>query len=457
MKKQITISILILLAILFAGVTPAFAQLGQSDVSSFTIQNVDTSTATVTVMFYNDAGTLFTPTVLNQGKTNPFTLAPGESWEIYVPAIPTAQLPYGRYSVVIESDVRVATIANLLGQGTVNFNGSYSGFSESASTFYLPGVVFNYYGWYSLISAQNVGSSAANITVNITCADGTTGTLSATGVQPFASHHFVLKTDTPTGFTAATKCNGSAVITSANPIVVTDNQSVPAVGNTQSYSGVISGSPTVYAPALYNKYYGWDGSLNIQKIGAGNTTVTATYSDGGTSTCNLTDAVPGCLMYMPVVHPVTGKFAATITNSANLDLMVIANAANGKQAQTYNGVSSGTGSLSVGIPSLMKSYYNWNTSFTCQNVGTTSTSLHVVYDGFTGSAYDTLTLGPGQNVEKVTALEGFLPAGYRGGAIITANTAGSQIACIVNFNNPVEQNGTAHPGDWSMSYNAFNR
>jgi len=451
MKKYIHISIFILIAMLFATVSPAFAQLGQTDVSSFTIQNVDSSVATVTVMFYNDAGTQFTPTVLNGAKPNPFTLAPGESWEIYVPGIPLAQLPNGRYSVVIQSDVRVATIANLLGTGDVNFNGSYSGFSDSATTFYLPGVVFNYYGWYSLISAQNVGSTAADITLTITCANGTVGTLQATAVAPYASHHFVLKTDTPVGFTASTKCNGSAVITSSNDIVVTDNQSVPAAGNTQSYSGVSSGSTDVFLPALYTGYYGWNASLNIQKLGAGNTTATVTYSDGGSSTCALTDAVPACLLYMPTEHPTKGYFGATI--NASLPLMVISNAANGSQAQTYNGVV--VGGLSVGVPSVMKSYYNWNTSFTCQNVGTTTTSLHIVYEGYVTGAYDTASLLPSATKEIFQPAEAFLPAGYQGGATVTANTPGSEIACIVNFNNSVQMGTTL--GDWSMSYNAFNK
>jgi hypothetical protein len=158
---------------------------------------------------------------------------------------------------------------------------------------------------------------------------------------------------------------------------------------------------------------------------------------------------------MPTYHPATGKFGATITNSAGLDLMVIANAANGKQAQTYNGVSSG--SMAVGIPSVMKSYYNWNTSFTCQNVGTTTTSLQIWYAGYAGNIYNTAPLAPGENIEKVTFMEDFLASGHHGGATVTANTPGSQISCIVNFNNPAEMSGVAHPGDWSMSYNAFNK
>lgn len=453
MKKVSIIATLTILTILFAAVTPAFAQLGQTDVSSFTVQNVDSVDATVTVHFFNDDGDEFTPTVLNNSQPNPFTLTPGESWEVYVPGIPEAQLPSGRYSVMIESTANIATIANLLGQGNVNFNGSYSGFNSAAPTFYLPGVVFNYYGWFSLISAQNVGSTAADISLTITCADGTVGTITATGVEPYASHHFVLKQVTPTGFTSSTQCNGSAVIASANDIVVTDNQSVPTAGNTQSYSGVATGSPVVYIPALYHSYYGWNSSLNIQKLGSGNTTVTVEYSDAGTSTCNLTDAIPACLLYMPTEHPASGYFGATISNSADLDLMVIANAANGSQAQTYNGVD--MGSMSVGVPSVMKSYYNWNTSFTCQNVGDIATTLHISYDGYAGNAYNTASLTPGETIEVYTPGESFLPAGYQGGATVTANTADSEIACVVNFNNSVEMGSTL--GDWSMSYNAFNK
>lgn len=456
MKKFKYIAILSILAMLFTAVSPAFAQLGQTDISSFTVQNIDTIVASVKIHFFNDSGTEFIPTQLTSVapiQPNPFTLDPGDSYIVYVPSIPAAQLPDGRYSVMIESTARVATIANLLGQGTVNFNGSYSGFSEAASTFYLPGVVFNFYGWYSLISAQNVGGSLTNITLTITCSNGAIGTITATDVKPFASHHFVLKQTTPTGFTSSTSCNGSAVITSTSgDIVVTDNQSVPAYGNTQSYSGVSSGAPEVFIPALYTNFYGWNASLNIQKLGAGATNVSVAFSDGGSASCSLSDSMPSCLLYMPTVHPAKGAFGATVT--ASLPLMVIANAANGSQAQTYNGVYSG--SMSVGIPSLMKDFYDWNTSFTCQNVGSTTTTLNIVYEGYPGNVVTSAALVPGATTGEVyTPSVLFLPAGYNGGATVTANTAGSEISCIVNFNNGTQMFSSA--GDWSMSYNAINK
>lgn len=454
MKFTKVLPLFAILALLFVAVTPVYAQLGTTDISSFTVQNIDAVNASVTIRFVSEAGAVTTPATLNSGKTNPFTLIPGESFEVYTPGIAITDLPSGRYSVVIESTAQVVAIANLVGQGSIYFNGSYSGFDSGATTFYLPAVVFNYYGWYSLISVQNVGSAATDVTVTITCSDGTTGTLTATGVPANASHHFVLKSQVPTGFVAATSCNGSAQVTSTTqPVVVVDNQSSPAGGNTQSYSGMSAGSSSLYAAALYKGYYGWNSSLSIRKIAAGNTTVTITYSDATTSTCALTDAAPGCSLYMPTAHSASGLFGATITSAPAMSLVAVVNAANGSQAQTYNAVGSGTGT--VGIPSVMKAYYGWSTSFTCQNVGSTATTLHIAYDGFAGNAYDTASLAGGATVEVYTPGEAFLPASHQGGATVTANTAGASIACIVNFNNATQMGSTV--GDWSMSYNAFNK
>jgi hypothetical protein len=455
MKNFKSLSILIVLAMLFVAVMPAYAQLGETDISSFTVQNVDTTTATVTIHFYDEDGVETTPAELNKSQTNPFDLDPGESFEIYLPGIPDTELADGRYSVVIESSAKVVTIANLVGQGSINFNGSYSGFDAGASPFYLPAIVYNYYGWYSLISVQNVGTDAADITVTITCNDGTVGTLTATDVPVNTSYHFELKDPAflPTGFTSSTKCNGSALVEADQDIVAVDNQSVPSGGNTQSYSGVAAGDPVIYVPALYNSYYGWNGSINIRMLGSADTTVTTTYSDSGSSECDLTAAAPSCLLYMPTEHAGHGYFGATITSDTNAELVVVVNAANGAQAQTYNGVGGGSGA--VGIPSVMKAYYGWNTSFTCQNVGTVATALTISYDGFTSDEYDTTSLAAGETVEVFQPNETFLPNGHVGGATVTAVASGAEIACIVNFNNAGQMGSTV--GDWSMSYNAFNK
>jgi hypothetical protein len=247
------------------------------------------------------------------------------------------------------------------------------------------------------------------------------------------------------------------MVTSTQDIVAVDNQSVPNAGKTQSYSGVMTGGTTLYAPALYKNYYNWQGSLNVQKVDPGNTTVTVTYGDGGSSTCDLTDNKPGCLFYMPLEHFDNGYFAAKIESSNSVNLVGVANAAtNGSQAQTYNAVTGGTNSVS--IPSVMKKYYGWDTSFTCQNIGSFPTALKLAYDKY--GERTTEVLQPLKNIEVYTPLEPLLAnvpstTNLQTSVTVTAVNTAASITCIVNFTNPV--NIPKAPGDWSMSYNAFNK
>jgi hypothetical protein len=154
MKK---LAVLILLASLVA--VPAYAQLGDTDNSSFVIQNLGAGPATVTVTFYNEAGNPFTPNPILTGVANPFTLAAGQKQDIYMPAV--LGLADGRYSVVIESTEPIGVVANLIGQsagGAPFYNGSYSGFDMGATTIYFPSTQYRFYNWNSLMSVQNTHS-----------------------------------------------------------------------------------------------------------------------------------------------------------------------------------------------------------------------------------------------------------------------------------------------------------
>jgi len=437
------------LGLIFGTLSSAHAQLGSTDRSSFSIQNIDSIPATVTISFVDAAGTKIAPPVLNGGAANPFSLPPGDSFEVYVPGIPA--LADGRYSVVIDATAKVSAIANIAGQGTKNFNGSYSGASTGATRAFLPSVVYNFYGWNSLISVQNAGSGTANVSLKLVCnGGGAAVTQTIDAIPPGASRHLDFRSNPPGGLSQNTSCSGSAEFTSNQPIVVVDNQSVAAAGNTQSISGAPAGAPKLFAPALYTSYYGWNSSLNLRKVQSGNTTVTVKFSDGGSKTCTLSDLTPGCLLYMPNAHVGDGYFAATIESKPPLGLVAVVSSANGSQAQAYSAVASG--SSMVGIPSLMKDYYGWSTSLTCQNVGTIGTKLRVHYTGYGGSDYATTTLAPGATIERFTGGEAFLPYGFRGGAQITALTPGAKVTCIVNLNNASK--AATEAGDWSMSYNA---
>jgi hypothetical protein len=448
------LSLLVAMALLMVAVVPAFAQLGDTDVSSFTVQNISGGLATVTIQFVSETGAVTQPVSLGSGITNPFTLADGASKNIYVPSVPG--LSSGRYSVIISSTAKVIAIASVSGTGTRRFTGNYTGFSTGASPFYLATFAYDFYGWYSLISVQNLGGGPANVTVTLKCnGSPTTGTLSKTNLASMASVTWALKNTTPTGFTAGvTKCGGSAVITSTQPVVATDSQSKPLAGNTNTFSGVASGSPTLYIPTLTNNYYGWSHSLSIQKLDAGSTTVTIDYSDTVTnSTCNLTDAQPSCQLYIPSVHPATGQFGAILTTSPSKNIVAVVTSSKSTLSSAYNGV--GEGSNTVKLPGVNKAYYNWNSSFTCQNVGSTATTINISYEGYPGNAYSPSTvLNKGDTLPIYVPGEAFLPSGYAGGVTVKANAVGAVISCIVDSTNASWTN-PATPGDWTQGYNGF--
>ena len=481
MKKVLSIAFVLVLVL--ATASAAFAQLGDTDNSSFSIQNLGTADATVTVTFYAEDGTAYTPTVLNLGQPNPFTLAPGAGWEIYVPAIPAAELPDGRYSVVIESTEPVAVIANLIGDTvSYDFNGSYSGFEAGADTIYLPSIFYNYYGWYSMVSVQNVGPDPVDVEVDYYQGDVLIAKHTAAGVPGFSSVHFDWETDLPTvepgqALPDPNEAPLSAVVLATGNVVAVDNQTVPAAGYMQSYNGFLAGATTRYAPSLFSSYYGWFSSLLIQNVGAADTEVTVTYNDGVTADVfTLAPKQANQLLYRGDLTPGHGTevaFAATITTDGEPVVAIVNQASwpgaptfpHSDQAQTYNTFAAGY--LTWGLPTIFQKYYNWDTSFSFQNVGGGPTDVTVIYSEnlnpagapYAGCTFTVTGLAAGASVEfyqpnhHITPPAGCaaLPNDYQGN--VTLASTAEPIVAQVNETNDVEKVNSA--GDWSMSYNGF--
>ena len=115
MKTKIVVPMLLAVVLILAFAVPARAQLGDTDVSQFTVQNISGGTVTVTVTFYDESGTPHTPATLNSAGTitNPFSLQDGKSQQIYVPDVPG--LLDGSYAVEISSTGPVVAMAGLAG------------------------------------------------------------------------------------------------------------------------------------------------------------------------------------------------------------------------------------------------------------------------------------------------------------------------------------------------------
>jgi len=470
-------ALIVVLALMAVVVPAASAQLGDCDRSSFSIQNLGTSTATVTVYFYDEAGTEYQPVDLGGGQPNPFTLAAGAQYQVYVPGIPS--LADGRYSVVIESTEPVAVIANMIGYtgacGAGNwpaFNGSYNGFDAGAATYYMPSIVYAYSNWNSLISIQNVNATAADIEITIKDPrDGTEDVKSWTAVPAFASVHLDLETEgAALGLVAG--LNGSAIVESSLPVAVTDNQTSygGGFGLTQTYNGFATGATTFYAPALYKMYPAagaWRSSINIQNVGAATTNVTVSFSDGGVDMAcanNPLDPGEGCLLLMVNRTDGDTQFSGVITSDSE-PVVAIVNASNGnkKEAQTYSAIAGGGGAATISFPLVMKYYPGpaggWDTNFLVQNIGAADcTSLTVDYsdDPNSGAVGPTYTyagpIAPGAFVSVYQPGDTYLPANWNMGSVAVTCDNGQPLGGIVNETNHI--NNTSN-GDWSMSYNGF--
>jgi hypothetical protein len=232
-----------------------------------------------------------------------------------------------------------------------------------------------------------------------------------------------------------------------------NNNNKPLVGATNTFEAAANGADTLYIPNLMKNYSGWNSALTIQKLTAGNTTVTVTYSDGDADdTCNLTDAVPSCKLIMANTHGLDGRFSAVVTTTG-ADVLAVAGST--KSPQGWSGGTSGVaaGSAEVAVPNVSKAYYGWNSAINCQNIGSVDTSLNVSYSGYEGSAYNTSVLAQGESIQIQVFSETFLSAPWQGGATITGNAVGAEIACTVGNSNG---NG-AYPGDWTSQYNAYNK
>jgi len=473
-----TLKALILVVALLAVVVPAAsAQLGDCDRSSFSIQNLGTSTATVTVYFYDEAGTEYQPADLGGGQPNPFTLAPGAQYQVYVPGIPS--LADGRYSVVIESTEPVAVIANMIGYtgncGPGNwpgFNGSYNGFDAGAGTYYMPSIVYAYSNWNSLISIQNVNATTADIQITIMDPRGNPDVVESwTAVPAFASVHLDLETEGAVlGVVAG--LNGSAIVESSLPVAVTDNQTAYGGGNglTQTYNGFAGGATTFFAPALYNMFpaaNGWRSSINVQNVGAGTTNVSISFSDGGADmACSNNPLGPGesCLLTMVSRADGGNEFSGVISSDAE-PIVAIVNASNGnkKEAQTYSAIADGSGAATVSFPLVMKFFPGptggWDTNFLVQNIGAAACdALTVDYSddvstGAVGPSYSIAgPIAPGAYVSVYQPGDTNLPANWYSGSVAVTCDNGQPLGGIVNETNHI--NNTSN-GDWSMSYNGF--
>lgn len=417
MTRKVLAIIVVLGTILAAGALPVAAQVPGPNGpynSAFTIQNLESTAGTCMYELYDSTGAaIYT--------SSSFTVSANGSYFVYVGNLSIAN---DAYSAVVSCDVNVAAVANFTGSGGASA-ASYGGVASAntATTISLPGVYKSYYGYTSNVVVQNVGSTAADITLKIYAPGNSTPVAQATqnNVAPNAAAHFDQGTMTGLG-------NGlySAKVESTQPVAAIVNI-WNTVGQQYSYTGVVNGSTVAYAPVLMNNYYGFNTALTVQNLSGATTAVTVTYSSGKVSTANIA-ANSSQLFYTPNEGLPNGWIGSAKIESDGGEIVALVNESDANnRAASYIGFASG--STTASAPIVLKQYYGYSTSITCQNIGTASTNITVTYSNGTSETWSGVPVNGTALFYQPNNTS--LPSGFNGSAVATAS---QNIVCVVNEN-----------------------
>ncbi len=448
MKSRL-LKLAMVVVLMMTAMVPAVVSGDGSDpwVAGIQVANLDSQSATITIEFYNTSGTLVYTYV------DPSPIAAGDARTYYVPTIlPDSAATSFRGSAVVSSERNIAAIVNENAGSGAGYDqppgilrGSYTGIraAETATTLYMPFAGKAYYGFNSQLVVQNAGA-AADITFEFFNVSGTSiATYVASSVAANASAIVELDTLTPTTGSIPSGFGGSVKVTSASNLAGMANNMTSGVLQTYNAFSTSDGGSTLYAPALFNDYYGYVSSIQVQNIGSVSTDITVTYSDGIVKTATAVGSNQAALFYQPSEGHASGwAGSATVASSASDVVAVVAQKSSVK-ASNYNAASGGTAQIVA--PALFKSFYGYDTALTVMNVGSVATDVSVSYsDGLSASATN---VQPGDSAQFFQFLEGHA-SGWSGSATVTSSAA--PVMGIVN-----EENIAKTDGDWQYSYNCL--
>ncbi len=416
----------VVLLVLVLGVVLGSANIVLADVpapggpfnTAFRVMNLDSAQASCTIDFYNSSGVV-------AYTYGPNTIAPGDSLYVYVPDL--TALGDGQYSAVVSCDKLVAAVVNF---SDANSGASHSGIASAdvAQVFYAPGIYNNYYNFYSNLYVQNASSAAVDITVSIYGPGSSTpvATQTATGVPANASRSFDQKA--LAGLASGVAYSAKVQATGAVAAIANIYGGVGSAVDNQlySYNPVATGSTVAYAPVIMNAYYGYNTALVIQNMGTGSTNYTVTYGTGQSQTGTIAAGASASL-YTPASGVPAGALTGAKVESSTEPVVVLVNESTNKnRAASYIGFASG--STTVSAPIVMKRFYKYNTSVTCQNIGTAATVMSISYGGISGTTPSPSIAAGGTHMFYQPS-DPLLANGWIGSATITSS---QPIVCVVN-------------------------
>lgn len=413
---------------------PASAGPPGNFVTDFNIQNIGSSSANITVIFYDQTGA--------QVGTKAFSnVRPGSS-AYFNPALHTLDngnyLPSGfQGSAVVQSDQPLAAITTSANDltGLQYVSDAYTGVTTPDTTVFAPIVMKQLGPWNTRMAIQNAGSAEAPAYITYKQGDTTVFSQTTTSIKPGAS--VIVDQATVSGLPSP--FNGSAIITSTQPLAITVDEYRSTGGLLVSYTAIplAKASTTVYMPGYINAQGAWTTDFTIINTGSSQADVSISFT-GISIVLSCRRLPPNGTIYL---NPAAGQYgpcrggplpanyygAATVT--ATQPVVVAYNIANtlgsGDRAIGYTGIPPADTGTSIAVPLIENRYGagQWVTTFSVQVLDGSQANLTLEYAGSVAGQPWSNSLGVSVTGSKTfnQANDGHVPVGFLGSVKITSN------------------------------------
>lgn len=362
--------------------------------TNYTLVNLGSSTATVSVNYYKDDGSSWAASASSTG----FTVA-GNGGQAIIAQYFDAGMSSGRGSAVVASDQPMGAVVQILARAPqVPTYGAYIGSSSTDVTYYVPLVMRKLNGASSQVMIQNAGTTATTVSVQLikaAASPGSTFTKSGITIQAGATYYYDLSDEAAAN--VADGWYGSAVVGGGGQISVISNLFAGA-DQLQTFNGFMStqlGSTwfiPLFASRLSNALSTPVSVQNLSgsSIAAGgivmNCTKDAASAGNAVVTASNASAVGANESYF--FNPVTDTSLPTnwfgscsVTAPGNVAVFVqMRQPGVSVAAAAYEAINAAGTNKTVLVPLVAKLLSNgFATPVTIQNLGATATTVNITY------------------------------------------------------------------------------
>lgn len=363
--------------------------------TNYTLVNLGSSTATVSVNYYKDDGSTWGASASSTG----FTVAGNGGQAIIAQYFDTA-MSSGRGSAVVASDQPMGAVVQILARAPqVPTYGAYIGSSSTDSTYYVPLVMRNLNGASSQVMIQNAGTTSTTVSVQLIKASASPGinfTKSGITIQAGATYYYDLSDESATN--VADGWYGSAVVGGGGQISVISNLFAGA-DQLQTFNGFMStqlGS-TWFIPLFTSRLTNALSTpvsvqnLSGSSIGVGGISMTCTKDAASSGSASFlvsnTTAVGNNESYF--FNPVTDSVNLPTNWFGSCSVSAPGNVAVFVQmrqpgvtvaAAAYEAINASGTNKTVLVPLVAKTLSNgFATPVTIQNLGASATTVNITY------------------------------------------------------------------------------